>query len=96
MYCVRNEEKGAFCGNQICHHDVFPASKSFVGVFMKFGANVVVQQACELRENRRSNSHAVLQGVNSICCCTVKRVIFRKQRTPWPIVCHVTHHGQYC
>ena len=30
-YCVHNEEKDAFCGNQIRHHDVFPATKSFVG-----------------------------------------------------------------
>jgi len=44
-YCVLNEEKDAFHANQIRHHDVFPATKSFVGVSMKFGANLVVQEA---------------------------------------------------
>jgi len=42
-YCVHKEEKGAFCGNHICHHDVFLVTESFVGGVMKFGANVVHQ-----------------------------------------------------
>jgi hypothetical protein len=42
---VHNGEKGAFCGNQNRHHDVFQATKSFCTVFMKFGANYDVQQA---------------------------------------------------
>jgi hypothetical protein len=44
-YFVHNEEKGAFCGNQIRHHDVFTVTKSFCRVLMKFGTNDDVQQA---------------------------------------------------
>jgi hypothetical protein len=56
---------------------------------------ILISSKREFDENRHSDSHALLKGVNNICFCTVKRMIFRKLKTlwhspsrytPWPIL----------